>query len=926
MKPLKLTISAFGPYAGEVSLDLSALGDSGLYLITGDTGAGKTALFDAITFALYGEASGTGRGADMLRSKYAQPGTHTFVELTFSCQGKEYTVRRNPEYERPKDRGEGMTMEKANAVLTYPDGRPPVTRCREVTRAVTELIGLDRSQFTQVAMIAQGAFLQLLHAKTEERSKIFRDLFHTGLYQTLQERLKAESAARGEEYHRLRGALAQQLAVLRCPEDSPLAAELEAAQASGADAPDLDGLTAQLIAVDEEEAARLEEALRVADQSLEDLNRRLGRAESDAQARASLDKARVDAAALAPLLAGYEQNHAKALEGTARVEELTARIAQEKGRLADYVRLAEQAELCAAAGQAHKDAAHALVSQQAQIDKLKTELTAGRETSRRLGEVQIALQQTQTQERDLAQRLERLAELQRSMAEHRKAAASLRQAQDRYEAARAAAETARASALAMERAFLDAQAGLLASSLQAGVPCPVCGALDHPSPAAAPADAPSQAALEKAKKAAAKAEQAASDASVEAGRCVEREKAARQTVEKQAAALLDADGQTVDASALENTLAAALAADAEKRTAVQKDCDRLRREEKELAELERTLPELEARLADLNSTLEGLSAQETEKKMALAAAEQERERLSASLEFADQAEAQAHIRTLEKEKGILQQRIDQARKDFEDCKTQLDQTNASITTLETQLKDAPAEDTAALTNLREERKQAQEALQKDRDATAVRLSTNRAAAAEIARHSKDLRALTQEWAWVRSLSATVNGTLPGKEKIMLETYVQTMYFDRIIRRTNIRLMAMSGGQYELKRRASAENQRSQSGLELDVIDHYNGSERSVKTLSGGESFQASLSLALGLADEIQSHSGGVQLQALFVDEGFGTLDEEALEQAIRTLSGLTEGNRLVGIISHVAELKERIDRQIIVTKEPVGGSRVALRV
>ena len=179
---------------------------------------------------------------------------------------------------------------------------------------------------------------------------------------------------------------------------------------------------------------------------------------------------------------------------------------------------------------------------------------------------------------------------------------------------------------------------------------------------------------------------------------------------------------------------------------------------------------------------------------------------------------------------------------------------------------------------------------------------------------------------MKALSNTANGNIMGKEKVMLETYIQMTYFDRILVRANRRLLAMTGGQYELVRRQVADNNRSQSGLELDVIDHYNGTQRSVKTLSGGESFKASLSLALGLSDEVQSSAGGIRLDTMFVDEGFGSLDEESLQQAIRTLAELGEGNRLVGIISHVGELKEKIDRQIVVTKAKTGGSRAEIRV
>ena len=208
----------------------------------------------------------------------------------------------------------------------------------------------------------------------------------------------------------------------------------------------------------------------------------------------------------------------------------------------------------------------------------------------------------------------------------------------------------------------------------------------------------------------------------------------------------------------------------------------------------------------------------------------------------------------------------------------------------------------------------------------TRISSNETALCNIQTRSEEVVQLEQRMTWMRALSNTANGNLTGKEKVMLETYVQMTYFDRILTRANTRFMVMSGGQYELKRRMEAENNRSQSGLELNVIDHYNGTERSVKTLSGGESFQASLSLALGLSDEIQSSAGGIRLDTMFVDEGFGSLEEESLQQAIRALADLSDGNRLVGIISHVSDMKDKIDKQIIVRKERSGGRRVEIRV
>ena len=225
MKPKKLVISAFGPYADRIELDFDRLG-GGLYLITGDTGAGKTTIFDAITFALYGEASGEIRKGEMFRSKYAKPEVRTFVELTFTYQGKDYTVKRNPEYLRPKDRGQGMTMEKANAELIFPDERQPVTKTSEVTKKVTELLGLDQRQFRQIAMIAQGDFLKLLLASTDERKKIFQKLFNTQSFSRLQKSLKTAADELGGACKAAEDSIRQYVGGIVCGGESAFAGTL----------------------------------------------------------------------------------------------------------------------------------------------------------------------------------------------------------------------------------------------------------------------------------------------------------------------------------------------------------------------------------------------------------------------------------------------------------------------------------------------------------------------------------------------------------------------------------------------------------------------------------------------------------------------------------------------------------------------------
>jgi len=341
--------------------------------------------------------------------------------------------------------------------------------------------------------------------------------------------------------------------------------------------------------------------------------------------------------------------------------------------------------------------------------------------------------------------------------------------------------------------------------------------------------------------------------------------------------------------------------------------------EEELAAGEKRMAELQEELSDRKQELAAEETRCTELK-------KQAEELASSLPYTDRNEALQKKEELIGFIDSLRTELERAEQHYNECRTALTELKGRISQLENQLEqgdDCCAEkEEARKAELSREKEILQGQLQKAR----TRISTNETVRKNIKETSGQLEILEERWTWVKSLSNTANGNITGKEKVMLETYIQMTYFDRIILRANRRLMSMTGGQYELVRRQVAENNRSQSGLELDVIDHYNGSQRSVKTLSGGESFKASLSLALGLSDEVQSSAGGIRLDTMFVDEGFGSLDEESLQQAIRTLAGLSEGNRLVGIISHVGELKEKIDRQVLVTKEKSGGSRVEILV
>ena len=921
MRPLRLTLSAFGPYAAETTLDLEKLGKGGLYLITGDTGAGKTTIFDAITYALYDHSSSGIREGSMLRCKYADDKTPTFVELEFEVHGVRYTVRRNPEYQRPKARGEGMTTEKADAPLPSPDDRPPVTKAKDVTAAVQEIIGLDYNQFSQIVLIAQGQFTKLLNASTEERSRIFRKLFRTQRYAQLQERLQAEASALNQQRTAQNAKLDSLLGGLQFSPEDPDAEALRALCAQTV--PEtalalLDALTARQAAALEEAGA----ALHTTEAQLDTVQQQLAARQAElAAAKPALDAARAEA-----------DRHAG---DAAQLDALTAQVTQAQSALAAYDALdtlcrqqteAQDAARLAAA-QAHK--------RRTQLDSLNAALAAAETELAALADADTRLLALQNRSAQLTQRGEALAKLEQRLADCQRQAKTAHKAQESYRTAAAAQDEARARRDALERAFLDAQAGLLAESLTEGAPCPVCGSTHHPARALLPHTAPTQAQVEAARQAAAEADRQAQNASAAAQSALAAANEAKTSLRRDAETLLP-ERFTAPEGTVPLTFALMTNVLAEESAALQTaqtdckaqcrqaeaDCRRKAQLEADRQEKIRQRPALEqaAAEADRSAAAQNASADALEGQIA------ERR---AALPYPRRADAQAALDKLEADRRTLRTGMDTAQRKLKQAEQTVAAAEAAVEALTAQQtaaqKELPARSAEELTAQQTELTAARETLRSREKQLSAQLLPNRKTAAQYRAAAEARQALESRWQWVSALAATAGGTLTSKQKIKLEAYIQMNYLDRILRYANTRLMQMTAGQYELER-IGAENQRSQSGLDLGVIDHYNGTRRSVKTLSGGESFKASLALALGLSDEVQSSAGGIRLDTLFLDEGFGSLDEESLELAIRVLSGLTEGDRLVGIISHVGALKDRIDRQVVVHKARTGGSTVELRV
>ncbi len=921
MRPLKLKFSAFGPYANVTELDLEKLGIGGLYLITGDTGAGKTTIFDAITYALYGAASGNNRESSMLRSKYADPNTPTEVELVFSNGGKTYTVRRNPEYERAKSRGEGTTVKKADAELIMPDGKV-IAKQKDVDAAIREIVGVDRNQFAQIAMIAQGDFLKLLLAETKERQAIFREIFKTGYYQVLQERLKAESGTLGRLCDEARLSVQQYVSGILCEADDALSIEVEKAKAGQMMTADVLELIAILIQNNEQVKAELQSELAALEKEIEKVNAELTKAAEYEKSRLDLVQALADKEQKLPLL----DLRKKELDGQrARKPELEAmqkQIAQIQAQLPEYDVLDATLRALEKSAQQLKTDTENKSVKAAEIEalnveaaKLEQELkavsSAGEERQRHLAE-QEKLQKQRNELTELVKWINGLADLK----------AKLAAAQAEYQTESAAANELMQRYNALNKAFLDEQAGILADTLTDGLPCPVCGSLSHPNKASKAANAPTEAELKVAKEAAEQAQTKVVAASEKASGLNGRVTTGTDYVAKQSAELL---GDTGGVPA--NEKASQLIKNAEEKlSAIDGKIKSTDTAIARKAELERLIPEKESKLKHAEAELVDLDKSIAADSIKLSECEKQALTIQQKLKFAGKSDAESKIKALNEEIAVANAALEQADKSFRECEMAITELNAKIEQLNKTLASVVAVDTEVLNEKKRELTVNKAKLNEKQTAVSTRIDTNKRAAENISAKAADLGKLENRWTWIKALSNTANGNLSGKEKFMLETYIQTTFFDRIIRRANRRFMVMSDGQYELKRREAADNFRSQSGLELDVIDHYNGSLRSVKTLSGGESFKASLSLALGLSDEIQSNAGGIRLDTMFVDEGFGSLDGESLQHAIKALSSLTDGNRLVGIISHVDELKEKIDKQIIVTKDKVNGSQVKIIV
>ncbi|MEE0844770.1 MAG: SMC family ATPase [Eggerthellaceae bacterium] len=914
MKPLDLTMCAFGPYAGETYLPLSELGNDGLYLICGDTGAGKTTIFDAVAFALFGETSGTSRDVKTLRSDFANPDTPTFVELRFEYKGSVHRIRRTPYYLRRKKRGEGYTAIQPTVEYEAP-GKTAITKISDANAAIEALLGIDRDQFSQIVMIAQGEFRRLLTAPTKERAAIFRKLFGTEYLARFQDELQEEKRSLQIGYSTLRQTTEMLADQADLGDATPRA--LKRQDLFEHDALTIDALADLVADQNAEDSSKLQDEDARIEQTrsqLSEVDRKLGLAQQAEAARTAMLQARRQIAQTQASLEQQEAALAQCEKLGPRRDDITHKIAAEEAALPSYERL-ETARQEHGRIVADRDKAQTLLQQaaasrdelQERLEQTRSALESFTDTGEQIAQHQAALQKA----RDAAEQAQRTS---KAFEQARNARAA---AQQRYEKLRTENRAAAKRHLEAQQLRLDGQAGLLAQTLEPGIACPVCGSTEHPRPAKPAAHMPSKDEVEQLRTAAQVAADKAQDASNKASAALALERKAKEEL----TAFLDVrhlasdDPQTLLHAAAELH---ATARDEQARETAEIDRLASMKQAQEQAKVQKE--KLQKQVEQATKLHEQAAQALNDATRKLAANEASIAELQGHVSYPGILEARASLATLKNELKRLSDQQEAAEAAVRKSTSAIEQLNARCEAYAKTMEGAEGIEMAQETLARECLSASLQQSRRTRDTVSARLHANLRIAESLDRMRGQSQDIEQRFGQIAVLADAASGKLPGTERVAFETYVQGIYFDRIIAAANKRLEMMSSGRYLLQRRRDASTKRGQSGLDLDVFDHYTGKARDASSLSGGESFEASLSLALGLSDVVQSSAGGVQLDTMFIDEGFGSLDPDALQQAIRMLSTLSGGGKLIGIISHVEELKEAIDRKIVVSAGSTGSS------
>ncbi|WP_456317855.1 AAA family ATPase [Solobacterium moorei] len=922
MRPIKLVLSAFGPYASKVELDLSKLGENGVYLITGDTGAGKTTIFDAITFALFGKPSGDIRDVKTLRSEYANEEIETYVELDFIYHDEEYHIYRRPEYTYTHVQKNGEVKQRSKATDAYlilPNG-DRIVKPTEVTKQVEQLLGMKRDQFRQIAMIAQGSFLEILNADTKERGRLFEKVFMTSKYSVLMDRLNQMAKESSIALNDAKLRLQQIISDIRVPEI--LQEQYEQ--------------TLETFAMNDIQPVYdlLDNIIIGAKKGIENLQKQKEQVQKQLQKSRKEETEKTkqlqDLLSLEKLLKEKPVKEEKANLYTERlktdgekyriqIDALKKEQAQIEHELPEYAGLtkltAKLAEIKKQGSSVLKD----LETKTSLKKQLDEDITLKQKEAQILTDSELSLNKLFIKEEEIEKKISAFYHASMIQSNYQNAVDNLKEKTQFLQ------ESTDRKAM-LQKQYDDAQlsyfanqAGLLASRLIKGEPCPVCGSIEHPRPASYSDQLVTQEEINQYKK---KADQVEKEYQVASKACVDANLKMSTLQNELELVLKSVTEQTIPFGNVKTFIDEHTVQLKKEQKEISTRIKQLQQQSKRYQELLKMIPKLQQKLTALAEEVSQSEITQAKLSVEHEQIQKQVQETTVKLKYSSETEAKNRVAILAKQILEYQQQIDQLANESKLAMDELVYVSAQIDMLkekvESSIDEIPLQKNqlgllqAEIENLQVQ----QEEILKSIHDTQMYESDAQDTKKKIKSESDTYQTKLSRYSSLRELADVAMGNgRSSKEKITLQEYVQIAYLDRMIHKANERYLSMSNQQYQLVRSAGTKDKRSHEALDLDVIDFSNGSIRPVSSLSGGESFIASLALALGMSDEIQSQAGGIQIDTMFIDEGFGTLDRDSLNNAIQTLMKLSGENRLVGIISHVKELKERIHKGIIVTKD-----------
>lgn len=922
MRPIKLVLSAFGPYASKVELDLSKLGENGVYLITGDTGAGKTTIFDAITFALFGKPSGDIRDVKTLRSEYANEEIETYVELDFIYHDEEYHIYRRPEYTYTHVQKNGEVKQRSKATDAYlilPNG-DRIVKPTEVTKRVEQLLGMKRDQFRQIAMIAQGSFLEILNADTKERGRLFEKVFMTSKYSVLMDRLNQMAKESSIALNDAKLRLQQIISDIRVPEILQEQYEQTLETFAMNDIQPVYDLLDKIIIGAKEGIENLQKQKEQVQKQLQKSRKEETEKTKQLQDLLSLEK----------LLKEKPVKEEKANRYTERlktdgekyhiqIDALKKEQAQIEHELPEYAGLtkltAKLAEIKKQGSSVLKD----LETKTSLKKQLDEDITLKQKEAQILTDSELSLNKLFIKEEEIEKKISAFYHASMIQSNYQNAVDNLKEKTQFLQ------ESTDRKAM-LQKQYDDAQlsyfanqAGLLASRLIKGEPCPVCGSIEHPRPASYSDQFVTQEEINQYKK---KADQVEKEYQVASKACVDANLKMSTLQNELELVLKSVTEQTIPLRSVKTFIDEHTVQLKKEQKEISTRIKQLQQRSKRYQELLKMIPKLQQKLTALAEEVSQSEITQAKLSVEHEQIQKQVQETTAKLKYSSETEAKNRVAILAKQILEYQQQIDQLTNESKLAMDELVYVSAQIDMLkekvESSIDEIPLQKNqlgllqAEIENLQVQ----QEEILKSIHDTQMYESDAQDTKKKIKSESDAYQTKLSRYSSLRELADVAMGNgRSSKEKITLQEYVQIAYLDRMIHKANERYLSMSNQQYQLVRSAGTKDKRSHEALDLDVIDFSNGSIRPVSSLSGGESFIASLALALGMSDEIQSQAGGIQIDTMFIDEGFGTLDQDSLNNAIQTLMKLSGENRLVGIISHVKELKERIHKGIIVTKD-----------